>query len=180
MIDNILLKFVYPKKIREVVDELERTGELNSEAVRRANRFVYKSYIGSVIIFLMFFTILVMGTEWSHWLLGLGGIFLSFYAMKQDGKKIIEPTVSCFSFGHKTDGEITHYYYGLCWGVKYSYRVGEEIFEKKLYGLPLFLWHYVYRKGDRITVYYLEDEPYRSVPDIGKLKKYFNFRKEII
>lgn len=178
---------LFPPKLREEIERLRLSNELDLEALNRMKKECPSLVLmlsGSLLIIPMF---LYFDVSWPEifvaQLIYLAILLLFVLEFSYDLWRLSYP----FCFGLATQGVIfkcnTHergffVSSAYAWTVKYKYEVNGKVYYKTLHILPGGYYDkdvdYV---GQKITVYYMEDNPKFSAPYITKLIDDFDFKR---
>ena len=178
----MIAELFYPKELKKTIADLRAKDDLNEEALRRVNHDIMKKYTVILCIFIVLLTSAFWAEVFSFFSLILGLVLATGSFILNFTNKYTLP----YTIGSKVDGYITgvnyekipfHGYSG--WSIRYEYAVGSEKFEGSSEGIdPTDVKSEELKQGDRITIFYMPNDPSISVPYLPSQYKLFSLNYE--
>lgn len=176
-IEKLFSETIYPKRLKEVIDEVLTKGELDRDAVKRMNKYIFSRFIWPQLVVGLPVLSLVILTEENMAVVALAssvplGLHIGFLSQM---KRILSRYPTLYTRGAFTVGLIDSYFEpsrpsdSWAWGMGYTFHVNGVMFKSSTGSLTDSLRSERFYPGESIAICYDQSNPELSAPITSRM-----------
>ncbi len=176
----MIAELFYPKELKQIIADLRAKDDLNEDALKNFDSYVYRTLKSFVfVIFLGGLFLFHPKAGWDAWVLVSVSFPLMLLGFEYLLSRYVKQYLRLYNFGKFTSGVCESYgVHRGCFGMTSIFSLDGTERRSHIKSVDVILKGKPYKKGDSVLIAYDPQSPDNNVPFIPSLADVFYLRKE--